>query len=126
MKPKFDITKIPNKVLWLKMCGIRNIPVGAGFYNEVLEEYPEHFPVEVERKRKWEAIPQSVHDAYWKEYRMFHEALWKDVPLDGGLMSAINNTPEYQAYQKDFERLRPLEEAKEKELHKKYYSQYGV
>lgn len=123
----FSFKDIPHKVLCLQLAGAMNIPVGSSFYNEVITEYPEYFPVEAERKRKWDAIPQSVHDAHWKELQEFTDELWKDQPRHtGGIFGMMNNTPEYQKYEAARERLRPIEEAKEKELRKKYYGPYGL
>ncbi len=108
----FNFKDIPHKVLCLQLAGAMNIPVGSSFYDEVITEYPEYFPVEAERKRKWDAIPQSVHDAHWKELQEFTDELWKDQPKSGGIMSWINNTEEHQAWKRAYDKLRPIEEAK--------------
>lgn len=123
---QFGQIKLPAKVLYLQLAAARGIPVGGGFFDEVITEYPEYFPKEAERKRKWDAIPKEVHEAHWKEYNEFRNELWKDVQCGGGLMEAINHTEAYQKWQKMYERLNPLEEIKLKELHKKYYSKYGI
>ena len=125
-KNKYDPTEIPAKVLYVQMCGATGTPIGLTLYNEVITEYPEYFPKEAEHKRKWEAIPKEVHDAHWEEYWAFCKALWKDEPKSGGIMSAINNPEEFQKWHEAYKRLRPIEEAKEKELHKKYYAKYDI
>lgn len=125
-KKKYDFADIPAKVLYVQMCGAMGTPIGGGLYDEVITEYPEYFPKEAEHKRKWETIPKEVHDAHWKEYWEFHEALWKDEPKSGGLVSMINNDEQYQKWNEAYKRLKPIEEAKEKELHTKHYAQYGI
>lgn len=124
-KKENDFFNEPSEVLFLKMAAHFGIPIGLSTYEKTIEKYPDYFPDEYARKKKWEAIPKEVHDAKFKEYWEFHEKLWKDEPKSGGIMSMINNPEEYQKWNEAYQRLSPIEEAKEKELRKKYYAQYG-
>lgn len=117
---------IPAKVFYLKMCAQAKIPIGISLYNEIITEYPEYFPEETEHRRKWELIPQFVHDAYWKERNEFREELWRDEPKSVGIFGMLHNTEEYQKYDEAYQRLKPIEKAKNKELHAKHYAQYGI
>lgn len=124
---KVDIVRnMPNKVLYVKMAQSSGIPIGYKIYNEAIAEYPEYFKEEVKHRKKYDAIPKEVHDAYHKEYWDFHEALWKDEPKSGGVFSAVKKDEEYQKYKEAFDRLRPIEKLKEKELHTKYYTPFGI
>ena len=118
--------EIPAEVLHVQMCGKYGIPLGHRNYISTVKKYPEYFPKEYAHIIKYEAIPNEVHDEYFKEYWEFTEELWKDAPKSGGLMAMANNTEEYKKWQETYGRLRPFEIAKEKELHKKYYTKYGL
>jgi hypothetical protein len=91
-----------------------------------MKEHPEYFPEEVERERRWNLIPQQVHDAYLKELSEFNEILWKDAPKSGGIFEMINNSEASKKYYEFWDKAHPIQEAKEKELHKKYYSKYNI
>lgn len=108
------------------MAAAMGHPIGSGLYNEVITEYPEYFPKEAEHRRRWNAIPQNVHDAYHKESNDFYYNLWKDEPKGPGIIGLLNNTEEYLKWNEAYKRLRLIEQAKEKELHAKYYAQYGI
>lgn len=126
MKKNIELKDIPGPVLYLRMCATNKIPVGITLYNETIEKYPEWFPKEIAHKRKWDSIPQSTHDLYWKEFWEFKQKLWENEPKPPGIMGHINNTPEAQAWNEAFNRLYPLEKKKMSELHNKYYKPYGV
>lgn len=57
---------IPNKVLFIKMMGSIGQGVSYQMLDEAINEYPEHFPEEVEYRRKWASIPEEIKDKYFK------------------------------------------------------------
>lgn len=117
---------VPHEVHYIHMMAYMGIPIGASFYEGVIKKYPDYFPDEIEHRRKWDSVPQSVHDSYWAEYWAFHEELWKDEPKSQGILAEINKTEGQVSFHEAYDRLRPIEKKKEKELHKKYYSKYGL
>ena len=121
-----ELNGLPAEVLWVKFLEATGGMMGASTYESIIKKYPEHFPEETEQRRRYESIPQEVHDAYYKEYWAFHDKLWEDEPPAQGLFAMINNTDEYRAHQDAYDRLRPIEEENEKLLYKKYYSKYGI
>lgn len=56
---------VPNKVLFIKMMTAMGQPIGTSIYESAIKEHPEHFPEEVEYKRKWDAVPQEIKDKYF-------------------------------------------------------------
>jgi len=125
MKRIKDFSDLPSEVLFLKMAAAYGWPVGSSLYIETIEKYPEYFPKEYDRHKRWSEIPQEVHEAYVKELIEFKDKLWEGEPKSGGIMSAANNDEQYKKFSEAFDRLYPIEVAKEKELSKKYYSKYG-
>ena len=121
-----ELLEAPSAVQYIHMMGTINQPIGCSFFDETVAKYPEYFPDEIESKRKWDLVPQSVRDTYWKEYWEFREKLWENEPKPVGIMGCVNNTKEYKKWAKAYKRLRPLEKKKEKELHEKHYSKYGI
>ncbi len=116
---------VPQEVVALKMAAYNNVPVGLSTYKRIINKYPGYFPEEYVHNKKWEAIPQEVHDAKFKEYWEFYDKLWENEPKSPGIMAHAMNTKEAQEWNKAYERLRPIEKKKEDELYNKYYSKYG-
>ena len=114
---------VPHEVLYIHTMAYMGIPMGMSFYEETIKKYPDYFPDEIEHRRKWDSIPQSLHDAYWSEYWAFYEELWKNEPKSKGILAAIKDQ---ESFHEAYDRLRPIEKKKEKELHKKYYAKYGL
>ncbi len=54
----------PASVQFVKMMDVMGQPIGLETYERALKEGPEYFPDEIEYRRKWALIPQSVKDAY--------------------------------------------------------------
>jgi hypothetical protein len=101
-------------------------PIGSSTYEKAIADHPEYFPDEVEAKRKWDLVPQEVHDKYLEEYWQVHREIFKDVTDGGGFMDTINNSSAHQAWRKAndeaYAKMKPLE----KKLHNKYYLKYGI
>lgn len=125
MKSK-KLIDVPDEVLWMQMCQYNGIPVGLDTYNRVIEKYPEHFPEEYKRKKKWDSIPEGVKDAYFKESSDMRNELYKNVLNGGGLVAWINQTEEFKKWEQAYDKIRPIEEEREKQLHDKHFGKYGI
>jgi len=117
----------PAKVQYIYMCAVMKQPIGSSTYEDAIKEHPEYFHEDVERRKKWEAIPQEVHDAYWKEYWKLDEEIYKNVPHRGkGLLFYAQNSKESAEYKSAWEaankKALPLRET----LHRKFYSKYSI
>lgn len=116
----------PSKVQYIYMMGMMKIPIGSSTYEDVIKEHPEYFPDEVEHRRKWDSIPQEVHDKYWEEYLELDKEIMKNVPPNKGIMGWIDDQEGYSEWNKKrteaYEKGNTLREA----LHKKFYSKYGI
>ncbi len=117
----------PLNVQYVYIRTLLGQPVSATLLNEAITESPSYFPEEAEEKRKWDAIPQDVHAAYWKEYWELHNSLCKDIPHYGmGILYYTEHPQEYMEYTKAMDIVSSKLELLKKELHLKYYSKYGV
>lgn len=126
-KDKLDWANMPSDVAYVFCAQISGMPIGAGLYEKTVRNNPKWFPKEYDRYMKYDAIPKEVHDNYIKELFDFREELWKDEPKNGGgIEAAINGDESYKKWSEAYDRLLPIQEAKEKELHKKYYEKYGI
>lgn len=121
-----EFFEAPNKVKYIYMMGMVKHPISLKTYEDAIKEHPEYFPDEVEHRRKWDAIPQEVHDKYWEEYWELDKEIMKDIPSSKGILGWINDQEGYIEWNKKWdeanEKGKPLREA----LHKKYYSKYGI
>jgi len=121
-----EFFEAPSKVKYIYMMGMMKIPIGSSTYEDVIKEHPEYFPDEVEHRRKWDAIPQEVHDNYLEEYWELDKEIMKNVPPNKGIMGWIDDQEGYSEWNKKwteaYEKGNPLREA----LHKKFYSKYGI
>lgn len=105
------------------MC---KIPMGASLIERGMKEHPEYFPDEMEHRRKWEAIPQSVHDEYWKERTAIHTKVFKNMPGSKGILGWANDPEGYLKWSKQWEKCRKKELPLIEKLHNKFYSKYGI
>lgn len=90
-----QVQDAPSEIQILWAASMTNRPVGAGFYQETMEKYPEYFPDEIEHKRKWDAIPQEVHELYYDECAKVR----KERQPSPGLMYWINHPDELAEYE---------------------------
>jgi hypothetical protein len=121
-----EFFEAPNKVQYIYMMGMMKQPIGSSTYEDAIKEHPEYFPDEVEDRRKWDAIPQEIHDKYWEEYWEIDKEVMKDVPPSKGVIGWIDDQEGYNEWNKKWtkanEKAKPLRES----LHKKFYSEYGI
>lgn len=125
-KEIFDQLNEPSEVVALRIAAHNNVPVGLSTYKRIINKYPDYFPNEYAHQKKWDSIPQEVHDAKFKEYWEFYDKLWESEPKSPGIMAHAMNTKEAQEWNEAYERLRPIEKKKEDELYNKYYSKFGL
>lgn len=122
-----ELLEAPEKVRHIYVCALSGVPVGVRMYEEAFSNYPEYFPDEVVYRKKYDAIPQSVHDAYFAELNEKVKDIYKDVPNKGvGFMFFVNNYKEYKKTSAAYAEARKIEKKIEEKLMKKYYSQYGI
>lgn len=133
--------EVPNIVMFVKMMAMMDQPIGYEIWNKAITEYPEHFPEEVEHRRKWALIPQEVHDAYHKE-----SPQWK-LEKDEEILAKIGSPPypelegngiiwyvtnchlypeELAANDKWRDEYYKLSSEKEKVVYEKHYGKYGL
>lgn len=117
---------IPHEVMFVRIAEQCGIPMGYSHYMEIIQKYPEHFPKEIEHKRKWDSIPQQVHDDYGNECQAMRNEVYKNLPLSKGLMWVIENSQEYRDWQVEYDKCYKIEQEQQKILHDKYYKSYGV
>lgn len=132
----------PSLVLFVKGMAMIGEPISFSLYEEALTKYPEYFSEEIECKRKWDAIPQSVHDEYQNlsETQLFpseeelkeYEAILGPEPfpeLPGGIIQRVmhpEHEEEYAIQDQWNKKLFALRSVKQKELRDKYYGPYGI
>jgi hypothetical protein len=124
----FDPGSIPAEVMFLKMAAKMNYPVGVSMYERIISAYPEHFVEVHEHRRKWQLVPQSVHDAYNNEYSALTDPLYKSVPHWGkGIYYLMQASIEEQsAHHQRLAEIRPELNRIKEELKTKHYEPYGV
>lgn len=118
---------LPAIVMFVKMAEVTGGMIGKSTYERAIAEYPEHFPEEVEHRRKWALIPQEVHDAYEAEFCAMREELYKDIPPPGsGLVYWMSHQKEMSDWFKERDKLRPEEEKQTATLRNKHYGPFGI
>lgn len=121
-----ELIAAPPKIRSIYFLAITKTPMGSGLIESAIKEHPEYFPDEVEHRKKWSLIPQSVHDDYWKEWRALEEKVYADIPDFGGISNAMKHPEKFaewsSARDAASEKARPLFKA----LHDKHYSKYGI
>lgn len=123
-----ELAKAPSKVKFLYTMAIIGQPVGSQMVEDAIKESPEYFPDELDRKRKWALIPQSVHDEYWSEREKMREEVYKDMPPSKGIIgwAMDEDRTGFEKWQEAYRKCREIEKPLAEAIHKKYYEKYGI
>lgn len=105
-----------------------NRTCSASMFKEALKNHPEYFPDEIEYRRKWAAIPDSVHESYRAQTEALKETIEHLKPPPGtgspGMADYLN--PDYvspwQAHIDAGEKIRP----QLLEIYRRHYEPHGV
>jgi hypothetical protein len=120
---------IPPLVALIMMHRQVGMPIGMSTYDKAIAEHPEYFPEEVEHRKNWASIPQSVHDAYKAELDelYFKETGEKEIiPFGKGMAYWMEHLEEYEEFRKEQKILFEKRQQIERVLHEKYYSKYNI
>lgn len=119
--------KIPTLVKKVQLALYHKQPIPPEIIEDVLTKYPQYFSKEVEKRKAWASIPESVKEAYTKDWTANHVKLFSDFDKKAKYLSlSINPKLEEQKLQKEYDQLRLKEIVVEKKLHRKYYEKHGV
>lgn len=121
-----EVLESPAKVQFLYTMAMSKQPVGMKILNDAIAEHPEYFPDEVEHRRKWELIPQQVHDDYLKEREALRIEMYKEMPPSKGILGWIDDPKGYEEWNIAYEKCKKAEEPLVAALYEKFYGQYGV
>ena len=121
-----EFKEAPNSIQILYCKSIANYPVGSEELKKAIEEFPDYFPEEIEHEKKWNSIPESIHEEYWKEMEALRKEIFKDLPEGRGIFFWINNPTKLKNWQEQYEKLKIKGLPKAKKLHQKFYSSYGI
>ncbi len=121
-----ELIKAPSRVQFLYWMAFSKQPVGSQMIEDALREKPEYFPDEIEHRRKWALIPQSVHDEYYAEKEILHNICYKDMPPSKGILGWIRDGNGYKEWNDAYNKCREVEKPLAEALHKKHYEQYGI
>jgi hypothetical protein len=121
-----DFLKAPAKVQILCLTSDFKIPIGSKMLEEVIEENPEYFPDILEHRRRWETIPQEVHENYNKSEKEIYDLVFKDFPESKGIFGWIRDPEGFKTWCEEYEKRWSLMAPLLKDLHNKLYSRYGI
>ena len=117
----------PEIVKYLHIAAFYKIPVGSSLYEDAMEKHPEYFSEEIERKKKWEAIPQDVRDAYFKELCKTEDEVFDKLPYAGmGILFYAQHPKEADAHSKSWEKANKELNPIRRKIHDKYFAKYGI
>lgn len=114
-----EFINAPKDVQALHILASTKTPIGSSLYEKTIKEHPEYFPEEIEHRRKYDLIPQEVHDAYWEGREVLDDELLKS---NKGILNLIHNTEAKKEWDEAYAKF----SKEEKALHKKHYSKYGI
>lgn len=118
-----SLEEVPHLVAFIFLAAASKIPIGHALYEQALKDHPEYFEEELEYRRKWEAIPESVHEQYQKAI----DALPKEeMPESKGMVYWSRNPQEYQEWVKVTAPIFKRQERRERNLFNFFYGPYGI
>lgn len=121
-----ELLDAPAVVQFIYMAATQKIPVGGEMIDEAISKHPEYFPDELDHRRKWELIPQSVHDEYFKECEKLRTDCYKDLPPSKGILGWMNDPEGFEQWNIAYQKCREIEKPLAAALHEKFYGKYGI
>jgi hypothetical protein len=125
-----EFEKAPHTIQYLYMMALSKSPVGTAAIESAMKDYPEYFPDELEHRRKWDLIPQDVHNEYWGKFFLLHSECYKSLPRDTGILQwATGDNEGYKKWNEEYEKCRKKEKEAEplfRKLHAEYYEKWGI
>ena len=121
-----EFNKAPVIIKVLQVLAATKQPIGMGTYEKAMREHPEYFVDEIEHKKKWNLIPESVHDAHDKEWIVLQNKVTGEYPNSKGLLYWLDHPKEMDGNYKACEGVRNRYKPQFKELHDKYYAKYDI
>ena len=123
-----ELVKAPSKVKFLYAMAVIGQPVGSQMIEDAIKESPEYFADELEHRRKWALIPQSVHDEYWDEIEKVRKEVYKDMPPSKGIIgwAMDEDITVFEKWHEAYRKCREIEKPLSEAIHKKYYGKYGI
>lgn len=122
-----ELLRAPVKVQYIYRMALFNQPVSNSYFEETVKLYPDYFPDEVEYRKKWDLIPQSVHDAYNSEMQILRNEMYKKLtPVTTGIFALVKDSDVLEEWGKFYDECRRKEIPLAMELHKKHYGAYGI
>lgn len=111
------------------IAAMHNEPIAPVVYNRAIEEYPEYFPDEIERREIWANIPVEVKQQYDKELAVYKLDLMNKAPAEvtneyDRIMLHKKNPKLYKKYKEFYKRSEKLIKEKEDELFTKHFSSF--
>jgi hypothetical protein len=120
-----ELLDAPNTVQHIYISAMTGNPVGSSVCEEAIDKHPEYFLDIIERRKRWAAIPQKVHDNYWEAYRNLDNEILKNVPESKGIIYWADNPNEYVKWNNEYTKAKEQGRLLYENLHKKFYSKYG-
>lgn len=117
-----EFDKAPTLVQFLHVAAISGIAIGSSIVNKAIADHPEYFKEELERKRKWDLVPNEVHSAYNKELSKMSQVVFHGFYRRGILRYDQSDTEYNEEYDKRWKKMKEISD----ELFKKYYGPYGL
>lgn len=121
-----ELTEAPSEIQYLYLAAIMKVSVGSHIIETSMSKYPEYFPDELERIRKWEKVPQHVHDEFNKAAKELHDRIFKDLPPSKGILWHCQNPDESEEWLTAYDKCFQEELSLGKALHDKFYGPYGL
>ena len=117
----------PEIVKYLHIAAFYKIPVGSSLYEDAMGKHPGYFSEEIERRKKWEAIPKDVRDSYFKELCEAEEEIFDRVPHAGkGIVFYSQHSKEAEEHSRGWEKANKELEPIRRKIHDKYFTKYGI
>lgn len=120
-----ELLEAPAMIQFLYMMAEANIPVGLKMCEDAIREHPEYFLYELEHRRKWELIPQHVHDDYLRELKTLTAEVYKELPPSKGISGWVD-VKEFEEWSAVYMKCRKAEIQITVSLYKKHYGDYGI
>lgn len=122
-----ELMEAPAIIQFVYLQSAANNPLGSSIIDEAMKDYPQFFKEELELKRRWDAVPEYIKEAYFNEMMLVRKHYDEKTPHYGkGLLFFIQNREAFNEQMDAQKEQRANIKIDASHIHNKYLASFGI